>query len=100
MIGYDEDADDPPTGFGGNDVDGILSADAVAAEVIEGVRAGRFLIVPHTSALTHFRRKADDYDRWIGGMRKFRRRLIESGEFEDEIQALRPVRSSKKRSSP
>ena len=62
-------------GFGGNDVDGILSPAAVAAATIDGVRAGRFMILPHGRALDHFRRKAEDYDRWISGMRKFRRRL-------------------------
>jgi NAD(P)-dependent dehydrogenase (short-subunit alcohol dehydrogenase family) len=43
-----------------------VAADAVAA----GLRDERFLILSHPEALTYFQRKAGDYDRWIGGMRR------------------------------
>jgi NAD(P)-dependent dehydrogenase (short-subunit alcohol dehydrogenase family) len=61
--------------FGGADADGILTPEQVADCVIEGVANGQFLIVPHPEVLGYFQRKAADYDRWIGGMRKFRRQL-------------------------
>lgn len=61
--------------FGGADVDGVLTPEQVADCVIEGVANGQFLIVPHPEVLGYFQRKAGDYDRWIGGMRKFRRQL-------------------------
>lgn len=61
--------------FGGADADGILTPEQVADCVIEGVANGQFLIVPHPEVLGYFQRKAGDYDRWIGGMRKFRRQL-------------------------
>ncbi|MFL6216587.1 MAG: SDR family oxidoreductase [Blastocatellia bacterium] len=50
--------------------DGALDADEVAAIVVEGLRDERFLILPHPEVLDYFRRKADDYDRWIRGMRR------------------------------
>ncbi len=61
--------------FGGADVDGIKTPEQVADAVVEGVANGQFLITPHPEVVDYFQRKAGDYDRWIGGMRKFRRRL-------------------------
>lgn len=78
MIGADEDAEiqEGDSGFGGNDVDGILSADSVAECILQGVREERFLILPHPQVTTYFQRKASDHDRWVGGMRRYRSKLI------------------------
>jgi short-subunit dehydrogenase len=77
MIGVDEDSEveDGSTGFGGNDVDGILSADYVADCILAGVQQEKFLVLPHPQVSTYFRRKASDPDRWIAGMSRFKRRL-------------------------
>lgn len=48
----------------------VLSPKTVAAMVIEAMREERFLILPHPEVLTLFQRKADDYDRWLAGMRR------------------------------
>jgi NAD(P)-dependent dehydrogenase (short-subunit alcohol dehydrogenase family) len=77
MIGIEDDAKDRTGGFGGNDIDGILEPDVVADHILDGIRAGRFMILPHPSVHEYFRRKADDHDRWIAGMQRFRRRLLE-----------------------
>jgi NAD(P)-dependent dehydrogenase (short-subunit alcohol dehydrogenase family) len=42
----------------------------VAAAVVDGLRDERFLILPHPEVAEYFRRKADDYDRWLSGMRR------------------------------
>jgi NAD(P)-dependent dehydrogenase (short-subunit alcohol dehydrogenase family) len=42
----------------------------VAETVVEGLRAERFLILPHPEVADYFRNKAGDYDRWLGGMRR------------------------------
>jgi short-subunit dehydrogenase len=77
MIGLDEDTgvEAGTGGFGGNDVDGILSAEYVADCILDGIENERFLVLPHPQVTTYFRRKADDHDRWIKGMQRFRRRL-------------------------
>jgi len=77
MTGFDDDgqAQSGEQGFGGNDVDGILSADYVADCILAGIEQERFLVLPHPQVATYFQRKAEDHDRWIGGMRRFRRRL-------------------------
>ncbi len=76
MIGIEDDAEDYDGGFGGNDVDGILNPAVVADTIIKCVEEGRFLILPHVQAATYFKRKADDHDRWIRGMQRFRSKLL------------------------
>ena len=78
MIGVDEDTEiqDGDSGFGGNDIDGVLSSEYVADCILAGIEEERFLVLPHPQVSTYFQRKADDHDRWIGGMRRFRRNLL------------------------
>ena len=47
-----------------------VSAEEAADAVIEGLEQEQFLILPHPDVLEYFRRKANDYDRWIRGMRR------------------------------
>lgn len=53
----------------------VLEPDEVAAAVLDGIRDERFLILPHPQVLEFFRRKADDYDRWIRGMQRYQESL-------------------------
>jgi NAD(P)-dependent dehydrogenase (short-subunit alcohol dehydrogenase family) len=53
-----------------------LEPDAVAEAVVAGIRDERFLILPHPEVADYFRRKADDYDRWLNGMRRLRRNIV------------------------
>ena len=79
LIGIDEDTEieDGAGGFGGNDVDGILSTEYVADCILAGIQEGRFLVIPHPQVRTYVQRKAEDHDRWIEGMRRFRRKTGE-----------------------
>lgn len=51
-------------------LDGMLEPDQLANTVIETLHEERFLVLPHPEVLTYMRRKTDDYDRWLGGMRR------------------------------
>ena len=51
----------------------LLQPEQVADAVVEALREERFLVLPHPEVLTFFRRKADDYDRWLAGMRRLQR---------------------------
>ena len=77
MIGIEDDSGKTEGGFRGNDVDGILPADDAADIIIDQALEGRFLILTHPQVATYIQRKTGDYDRWIGGMRKFRRSLAD-----------------------
>ncbi len=75
MIGMEDDSGATTGGFGGNEIDGILAAEDVADIIIDQALAGHFMILTHEQVRDYIQRKAGDYDRWIGGMRKFRRSL-------------------------
>ena len=57
-------------------VDGILPPEAVAAAAVAGIAEEHFLILPHPQVAEYMQRKTSDYDRWLGGMRRFRRQLL------------------------
>ena len=51
-------------------VDGMAEPESVADLCLETIREERFLVLPHPEVETYMRRKATDYDRWIGGMQR------------------------------
>jgi len=57
---------------------GAIEPDELAASVVEGLRAERFLILPHPEVADYVRRKAEDPDRWLAGMRRLQQRINES----------------------
>lgn len=48
----------------------ILEPEQVAESVVAGLDAERFLILPHPEVAEYARRKADDPDRWLSGLRR------------------------------
>jgi NAD(P)-dependent dehydrogenase (short-subunit alcohol dehydrogenase family) len=56
-------------------IEGSVSTDEVAEAAIRGIAEERFLILPHAEVAEYFRRKADDYDRWLRGMRRLQRQV-------------------------
>ena len=58
-------------------LDGMLEPEQLADTVIETLGEERFLVLPHPEVLTYMRRKTDDYDRWLGGMRRLQERFAE-----------------------
>ncbi len=57
-------------GTGSAGVNGVLSAQQVAQDVVDTMRDERFLVLPHPEVAQYFLNKAQDYDRWLGGMQK------------------------------
>jgi NAD(P)-dependent dehydrogenase (short-subunit alcohol dehydrogenase family) len=51
---------------------GALEPDQVAADTIQAVTEERFLVLPHPETGKYFQNKANDYERWIKGMRKLK----------------------------
>ncbi|MEB3030855.1 SDR family oxidoreductase [[Mycobacterium] nativiensis] len=54
----------------------VLEPAAVADEVLAAVDDERFLILPHPAVLEMYRFKGTDYDRWLRGMRRYQRGLL------------------------
>ncbi|TWO68478.1 SDR family oxidoreductase [Caenimonas sedimenti] len=54
--------------------DNMVSPEQVADDVVAAMRDERFLVLPHPEVLDYVRGKAADVDRWLGGMRKLRRK--------------------------
>ncbi len=63
-----------PRSLGDGQTDGIIEPEELAAVVIDALREERFHVLPHPEVEEYVRRKGDDIDRWIGGMRRLRRR--------------------------
>jgi NAD(P)-dependent dehydrogenase (short-subunit alcohol dehydrogenase family) len=53
-----------------------LEPEDVADAVVAGMEREAFLILPHPEVAEYFRRKADDYERWLRGMRRLNARLL------------------------
>ena len=51
-------------------LDSALEPEQVADEVVKGLAAERFLILPHGEVAEYVRRRAADHDRWLRGMRR------------------------------
>jgi len=54
----------------------VLEPDDVADIVLAAIDEERFLILPHPAVLEMYRQKGADYDRWLGGMRRYQRSLM------------------------
>ncbi|MBM3366877.1 MAG: SDR family oxidoreductase [Betaproteobacteria bacterium] len=55
--------------------EGSVSAEDAAARVVEAMDAERFLVLPHPEVGEYERRKANDRERWLTGMRRMRAKI-------------------------
>jgi NAD(P)-dependent dehydrogenase (short-subunit alcohol dehydrogenase family) len=51
-------------------VDGMIEPAELAEVTVEGLREEKFLILPHEIVREYVRRKGEDVDRWLAGMRR------------------------------
>jgi len=66
-----------PRRLGDGQTDGIIEPEQLAQTVVEALREERFYVLPHPEVGEYVKRKANDIDRWLGGMRRLRRRSME-----------------------
>ena len=50
--------------------DGVLPAEVIAEETVQGIDREKFLILPHKEVLKYIQGKAMDYDAWLDAVRK------------------------------
>jgi NAD(P)-dependent dehydrogenase (short-subunit alcohol dehydrogenase family) len=62
-----------PRSLGDGQTDGIIEPEALAQTVLEALEAERFHVLPHPEVEDYVRRKGDDIDRWLHGMRRLKR---------------------------
>jgi NAD(P)-dependent dehydrogenase (short-subunit alcohol dehydrogenase family) len=62
-------------GIGAMLLQGAVEPEVVADAVVQGLAEERFLILPHPEVAEYFRRKANDYERWLRGMRRLQGKL-------------------------
>jgi len=62
-----------PKTLGSGQTDGILEAHELAETVVAAIKDERFHVLPHPEVENYVRRKGDDIDRWLAGMRRLRR---------------------------
>ena len=62
-----------PRSLGDGQTDGIIEPEALARTVLEALEAERFHVLPHPEVEDYVRRKGDDIDRWLHGMRRLKR---------------------------
>ncbi len=55
-----------------------MEPETLAEAVVDGLEAERFLILPHPEVAQFFQNKANDYDRWLEGMRRLQRSVFPS----------------------
>ncbi len=63
-----------PRSLGDGQTDGIIEPEELAQVVVDCLREERFHVLPHPEVEEYVRRKGDDIDRWLGGMRRLRRK--------------------------
>jgi NAD(P)-dependent dehydrogenase (short-subunit alcohol dehydrogenase family) len=56
----------------------VLEPADVAGTVVEALADERFLILPHPEVLEFLRRKTSDYDRWLAGMQRLQRSVMDA----------------------
>ncbi|MGF1595369.1 MAG: SDR family NAD(P)-dependent oxidoreductase [Acidimicrobiales bacterium] len=79
-----------PRNLGDGQTDGIIEADELAAVVVEALRDERFHVLPHPEVAEYLKRKADDPDRWLRGMRRLRARSLDGAPSADRVRSANP----------
>ncbi|XOV85588.1 MAG: SDR family oxidoreductase [bacterium] len=63
-----------PKSLGDGQTDGIIEPEELAQTVVQAIAEERFYVLPHPEVEDYVRRKGDNIDRWLKGMRRLRQR--------------------------
>ncbi len=66
-----------PRSLGDGQTDGIIEPADLARTVVETLHEERFHVLPHPEVAEYVRRKGEDVDRWLNGMRRLRARTLQ-----------------------
>lgn len=66
-----------PRSLGDGQTDGIIEASQLAETVVDTLKEERFYVLPHPEVGDYVKRKGDDVDRWLHGMRRLKRKGLE-----------------------
>ena len=58
-------------------IDGILEPEEVANEIVLGITEKKFLILPHKQVYNYMNNKVKNYDKWISGMQKLKKKITD-----------------------
>ncbi|MEP5731204.1 MAG: SDR family oxidoreductase [Sulfitobacter sp.] len=56
-------------------IDGMMEPEPVAQICVQAIKDEIFLILPHPEVREYMKNKVENYDRWVGGMRKLNRKF-------------------------
>ena len=59
------------------DLPGVITPEQCAATIVEGIENETFLILTHAEVQTYLEARANDREGWLGGMRRYRRSLLD-----------------------
>ena len=76
-----------PSGLADGGTDGIMEASELADVVVTALREERFHVLPHPEVGDYIKRKADDPDRWLKGMRRLKARAEDAAAAEKAQQS-------------
>ncbi|NNC99200.1 MAG: SDR family oxidoreductase [Gammaproteobacteria bacterium] len=58
-------------------MEGVLTPEYCAEVIVDGIEKEQFLITPHPEVRDYMQNRANDPDRWLSGMRRLRRTLLD-----------------------
>src|SRR5262249_30448416 len=68
-----------PRGLGDGQTNGIIEPEQLTRTIVDALRPTRFYMLPQPQVEEYVRRKGNDVDRWLHGMRRLRKRWLEGG---------------------
>ncbi|WP_113952646.1 SDR family oxidoreductase [Arenicella xantha] len=59
------------------DIEGVITPEDCANSVLAGIEAEQFMILPHAEVAGYYQNRANDPQRWVSGMRRYRAAMLD-----------------------